>query len=80
MKSKSPKYLIKVRTDFLTFGKHKGRTIQYILDEEPSYIIWLVEEDIVEIPDDIYQEAQELDGSGYEDFHPHSYWRPWEDD
>jgi uncharacterized protein (DUF3820 family) len=64
MKSKQmPK--IKARTDRLTFGKYKGKSIQYILDTEPGYIVWLEEENVLEMPEDIYREAQELDYDEY---------------
>ena len=37
----------------MPFGKYKGKTLIQILDENPSYIIWLSENDVVEIPDDL---------------------------
>jgi uncharacterized protein (DUF3820 family) len=37
----------------MKFGKHKGKTLIQILDEEPSYIIWLSENNVVKIPDDL---------------------------
>jgi hypothetical protein len=51
------------KTDLLTFGKFKGKSIQFILMEQPSYICWLYENDIVSISDDIVIEA-ESEGSG----------------
>ena len=37
----------------MTFGKHKGKTLVQILDESPSYIVWLAENDVVKVPDDL---------------------------
>lgn len=54
----------------LTFGKHKGRSIGYIIDEHPSYMLWLLEEEIMELPQeiiDLIEDAQwELDDHGVE--------------
>lgn len=29
--------------DKLTFGKHKGETIQFVIDEDPEYLGWVLE-------------------------------------
>lgn len=31
------------RKTVLTFGKHKDETIQKVLDDDPSYIVWMAE-------------------------------------
>lgn len=31
----------------LTFGKHKGETLQHILEKDPGYIVWLHDKKIV---------------------------------
>jgi uncharacterized protein (DUF3820 family) len=66
-----------IQTDRLTFGKYKGKSIQYILDTEPGYIVWLEEENVLEMPEDIYQEAQELDYDEYRDL---GSWYDWDID
>ena len=44
-----------------TFGKHKGRTIRYVLDESPSYIIWVRDNvDWLELDTKVVDEALEL--------------------
>lgn len=43
--------------DILTFGKFKGKTVRWIANEEPSYIIWLDEEKIVTFPDEVLDNA-----------------------
>ena len=48
-------------TDILTFGKYKGKNIDFVLGEEPSYLLWLDENEIVEFSDDIYNLAEKHD-------------------
>ncbi len=62
----SPKQIISSREDKFTFGKHQGQTVEYVLDDDPGYIVWLDEEKIVKFPDEIYQEAQQLDSESYD--------------
>lgn len=47
--------------DVLTFGKHKGKTVDWITDNDLSYIIWLIDNDVVRFPIEI------LDAS-YQDY------------
>lgn len=58
MKSKDSHPPIKAYSDILTFGKHKGKTVESILDDNPDYLVWLVEEGICQVSDEIYNEAQ----------------------
>lgn len=30
-------------SDRITFGKHKGKTVEQLLSESPSYLVWLIE-------------------------------------
>ena len=41
----------------MTFGKYKGKALVQILDESPSYIVWLAKNDVVKIPDDLIEMA-----------------------
>lgn len=43
----------------LMFGKHKGKELTNIANEDPSYIIWLSDESIIDVPDDILESASE---------------------
>lgn len=48
----------------LTFGKHKGKTIEEVAAEHPSYIFWMSENSVIEIPEHIMElasESQRLD-------------------
>lgn len=54
----------------ITFGKHKGKTLVQILNESPSYIIWLSENDVVKIPDDLLTMAcYDTMSPDFEDLH-----------
>lgn len=54
----------------MTFGKHKGKTLLEILDESPSYIVWLAENDIIKIPDDLLTMAcHDTMSPDFEDLH-----------
>lgn len=56
---------IKAYEDVMTFGKFKGKTIGEIVDEQPSYIMWLVENEIVECDDEIYEDVQWADANNF---------------
>ncbi len=43
----------------LTFGKHKGRSIEYMIDNHPSYMMWVLEEEVMELPEDIISEIED---------------------
>jgi len=54
----------------MTFGKYKGKTLVQILDECPSYIVWLSENDVVKIPDDLLTMAcHDTMSPDFEDLH-----------
>lgn len=42
----------------LTFGKHKGKAIWWVLVNNPGYLVWLVDNDILNLSQDIYDEAK----------------------
>lgn len=48
---------IKTREQLLTFGKYRGQSVARIINNNPGYILWLKEEDVCEVADDIYEEA-----------------------
>lgn len=69
MKSRPATPTIKALTDILTFGKHKGKSVEWVLENAPGYIVWLEEEKICNVEQEIYNLAQEMDYSeyGYDD-------------
>lgn len=55
----------------MPFGKYKGKTFLQILEESPSYIIWLSEKNIVEVPGTILSIASKDNiYPDFEDLHP----------
>jgi len=48
-----------------TFGKfkEKGRNVRWVLENEPSYILWLVKSNIIEFSAEIVDEANDNDAS-----------------
>jgi hypothetical protein len=55
---------VKSWNDKITFGKLNGKTFADILQEQPSYIIWLDQEDIAELPKWMIDEATARDANG----------------
>ncbi len=51
----------------LQFGKHKGWTIGECVECDPSYVIWLSEDGVMKIPDDILEQAQENQEAEWDD-------------
>lgn len=72
--------IISSRDDELTFGKHKGKSIYWILEHEPGYILWLSDEKIVQFPVDILEDAQNY-ADEQEDYSDDDFlWEGWADD
>jgi uncharacterized protein (DUF3820 family) len=54
----------------LNFGKYKGKTLLQILDENPSYIVWLADNNIINIPNDLLTTAlSDIMPPDFEDLH-----------
>jgi hypothetical protein len=68
MKSRGYRQIIEKESEILLFGKHRYQTIQHVLREEPSYILWLQEEKIVKFTQEILDKAEDRmrdeDGEG----------------
>jgi len=47
----------------LEFGKHKGKELEEVAAEYPSYIFWMSENNVMEIPEHIMElaKSQRLD-------------------
>jgi hypothetical protein len=65
---------VKSWNDKITFGEFNDKTFGHILQKRPSYIIWLDEEGIVELPRWMIDEAtaKDANNSPPEDY----YWQP----
>ena len=44
----------------LTFGKHKGKAIWWVLMNDCGYVVWLVDNDVLRLSDGIYEEAKDF--------------------
>lgn len=55
--------VVRHKLDVLDFGKHKDKTVRWVIEHDPSYIIWLNENKICEIPEEIVEEAQISDAN-----------------
>ena len=42
----------------LTFGKHNGKTISYVVENDPSYILWLDENTDCIVSNTVYESAK----------------------
>lgn len=56
------------------FGKYKGYKVRYVIDNEPSYILWLDEQDIVKFTDEMIDEAEENDDAQHDPYEDEYYW------
>ena len=61
---------IKTYEDVLTFGKYKGKSVDWIAENFPGYIVWLAEEKVCEVDDEIYDAAMmdDMNSSPPEDY------------
>jgi len=41
-------------SDEFRFGKHKGSTVEMVIDEDPSYLKWAIDSDIVLLDNEAY--------------------------
>ena len=48
-------------SDRMTFGKHKGESVEDVLKFNPSYVLWCHDEKIVKFPKEIVDLADEMD-------------------
>jgi len=49
--------IVKSYDDVITFGKFKGKTFKVIAEVQPSYLEWLNNEEIVDMPAEMVQAA-----------------------
>ena len=51
------KHIIRDYDDVMTFGKYRGKPVGWITEHDPGYIVWLVENNIVDCDKEIYEAA-----------------------
>ena len=64
MKFRNPhdyKQNIRSVSDVLNFGKHKGKTVEWVIENEPGYILWMHDEKVARITKEIVDMADEAD-------------------
>lgn len=49
-----------MRKQKLDFGKYTGKSIAFVLETDPSYLIWMHENTSYKLSEKIYVEAKEL--------------------
>ena len=42
----------------LTFGKYKGKALWWVLMNDCGYLVWLVDNDVLSVSEDMYSEAK----------------------
>ena len=60
MKSRSANQGLNLRSDVIHFGKYKGNSVEWILTNDPDYIIWLSDESICIIGKEILNDAEKF--------------------
>lgn len=68
--------IIASRDDELTFGKHRGKSVYWILEHEPSYLLWASDEKIIQIPKEILDDAEvyQREEDEWMDYGDDEYW------
>jgi uncharacterized protein (DUF3820 family) len=61
--------------DVMGFGKHNGVSVADVCHDEPSYLMWLYEKEIITIDDGLLQIIMEAIESHRE---PSDYYEDWE--
>jgi predicted patatin/cPLA2 family phospholipase len=50
---------IKALEDVINFGRYKNHTVQWIVENKPSYFLWMIDNDTVDLKEDeLYWMAQ----------------------
>lgn len=45
--------------DLMDFGKHKGKTVDTIAEQDPGYLLWCLREGVIRLPDGARQVLEE---------------------
>lgn len=46
-------------TDTFPFGKHKGQQVEDLLYDDPQYLTWCVDEEVVEFDEEVLHQMEE---------------------
>jgi len=59
----------------MKFGKHKGKSLAQLIDQDCGYIIWLTEESVLSIDDKVTGMAYDRQNEDKDDYS----WADWHD-
>lgn len=54
------KRVITNRNWILPFGKCKGKTLAYVMDAEPQYLGWCIDNEMIELAPDLLDEFEQM--------------------
>ena len=47
-------------TDFMPFGKHKGQQVEDVMHDDPEYVSWLIDNDVMGFSEMVMQKAEDM--------------------
>lgn len=54
------KTVITDRDTVIAFGKMKGKSIAYLMDAEPEYLVWCIENDVLHLSVSLREEFEQM--------------------
>ena len=54
------KRIINDRDTVIAFGKHKGKSIAYLMDAELEYLLWCIENDVLHLSVGLRDEFEQM--------------------
>jgi uncharacterized protein (DUF3820 family) len=76
LKPSPPRQHLDSIRDVMEFGKHNGVSVADVCHDEPSYLMWLYEKEIITIDDGLLQIIMEAVDSHRRE--PSDYYEDWE--
>lgn len=67
MNSRQAGKTIATKSYVLDFGKHKGKTVNWVLQNDPSYILWLDSGKVKQFSQEILDNAEDNDYDEYKE-------------
>lgn len=61
------------RYDKLDFGKNKGVSVQELIEEDPSYLLWAIGKDIVTVPEGVLKDIRQAHTEEDDDYYSEYY-------
>ena len=54
------KTVISDRNTVIAFGRHKGKSIAYLMDAEPDYLLWCLENEVLHLSIGLREEFEQM--------------------